>query len=123
MLLPNISAMKKWVNNFFPGSKNQSQDFLQLARQSDGTVLGWIDETGTPRNRSFHGFAKCDRTLRRDRLQHIFADAVRFILNHARLAQRHPHSVSNQHLKGEIYGTYSSKFYGNFQNAEVLASS
>lgn len=49
MLLPNISAMKKWVNNFFPGSNNQSQDFLQLVRQSDGTILGWIDERGIAR--------------------------------------------------------------------------
>jgi hypothetical protein len=49
MQLPNIAAMYLWVNNFMSGSKAQSQDFLQLARQSDGTVLGWIDETGTPR--------------------------------------------------------------------------
>jgi hypothetical protein len=46
--LPNVAAMFKWVNNFFPGAPTASQDFLQLIRQSDGTILGWIDETGTP---------------------------------------------------------------------------
>ncbi len=49
MLLPNISSLFKWVNNFMPGAKGGSEDFLQCIRQSDGTVLGWIDETGTPR--------------------------------------------------------------------------
>ncbi len=49
MLLPNIASMFQWVNNFFQGGPNTSQDFLQLKRQSDGTILGWIDETGTPR--------------------------------------------------------------------------
>lgn len=41
--------MFKWINNFFPDAPNTSQDFVQLIRQSDGTILGWIDETGTPR--------------------------------------------------------------------------
>jgi hypothetical protein len=49
MLVPNITTMFKWVNTFFSGVKNQSQDYLQIARASDGTVIGWIDETGTPR--------------------------------------------------------------------------
>jgi hypothetical protein len=49
MIFPNISALKKLVNNFFPGAPNTTQDFLQLSRASDGTILGWIDETGTPR--------------------------------------------------------------------------
>jgi hypothetical protein len=49
MLVPNITSMYRWVNTFFSGVKNQSQDFLQLSRASDGTILGWIDETGTPR--------------------------------------------------------------------------
>lgn len=49
MQLPNISAMFKWVNNFFPGAKGGSQDFLQLIRESDGTILGWIDENGIPK--------------------------------------------------------------------------
>jgi hypothetical protein len=49
LLLPNISSLFKWANNFFPGSKNQSQDFLQCVRQSDGEILGWIDENGIPR--------------------------------------------------------------------------
>lgn len=49
MLFPNIATMKKWVNNFMPGAPNTTQDFLQLVRASDGTVLGWIDETGTLR--------------------------------------------------------------------------
>jgi hypothetical protein len=46
MLLPNISAMYRWLNNFMPGTKSTSQDFLQLVRASDGTILGWIDENG-----------------------------------------------------------------------------
>jgi len=46
MLLPNISAMYRWANNFFPSTKTTSQDFLQLVRASDGTILGWIDEAG-----------------------------------------------------------------------------
>jgi len=50
MLLPNISSLFKWVNPFTPAAgPTTSQDFLQCIRQSDGTVLGWIDETGTPR--------------------------------------------------------------------------
>jgi hypothetical protein len=49
MLLPNISSLFKWINPFYPGVKNGSSDFLQLSRASDGTILGWIDETGTPR--------------------------------------------------------------------------
>lgn len=49
MIFPNIATMKKWVNNFMPGAPNTTQDFLQLVRASDGTVLGWIDETGTLR--------------------------------------------------------------------------
>jgi hypothetical protein len=46
MIFPNISALKKLVNNFFPGAPNTTQDFLQLIRASDGTILGWIDEAG-----------------------------------------------------------------------------
>jgi hypothetical protein len=46
MLVPNITSMYRWVNTFFSGVKNQSQDFLQLVRASDGTILGWIDEAG-----------------------------------------------------------------------------
>ena len=46
MLLPNVAAMKKWVNNFFPAASSGSQDYLQLVRASDGTILGWIDENG-----------------------------------------------------------------------------
>ena len=49
MLLPNISSLKKLVNNFFPGGPGGSEDFVQLIRQSDGTVLGWVDEGGVPR--------------------------------------------------------------------------
>lgn len=49
MNFPNVSAMFKWVNNFFPGARTASQDFLQLIRQSDGAILGWIDETGAGR--------------------------------------------------------------------------
>jgi hypothetical protein len=49
MLLPNISTMYKWVNDFFSAAPSTSQDFLQLVRASDGTILGWIDETGTLR--------------------------------------------------------------------------
>jgi len=49
MQFPNIAAMSKWVNNFFPGAPTGSQDFLQIARQSDGTIFGWIDENGFPK--------------------------------------------------------------------------
>jgi hypothetical protein len=49
MIFPNISSLFRWVNNYQPGAPNTSRDFLQLIRQSDGTVLGFIDETGTPR--------------------------------------------------------------------------
>ncbi len=49
MINPNAAAMFKWNNNFAPGAPSGSQDFLQLVRQSDGTILGFIDETGTPR--------------------------------------------------------------------------
>ena len=46
MLLPNISSLFKWVNPFYPGvKKNGSEDFLQLVRASDGTIL----ETGRAR--------------------------------------------------------------------------
>ncbi len=48
-LIPNVAAMFKWVNSFFPGAKGGSQDFLQISRQSDGDILGWIDENGVPR--------------------------------------------------------------------------
>lgn len=49
MLFPNITAMFKWANNFFPGAPSASQDYLQVTRQSDGTILGWIDEGGVRR--------------------------------------------------------------------------
>ena len=49
MLLPNVASMFKWVNDYFPGAPSGSQDFLQLIEESSGTVLGWIDETGTLR--------------------------------------------------------------------------
>jgi hypothetical protein len=52
VLLPNVSSMYKWVNDFFAGAGAQSggsQDFLQCIRASDGKILGWIDETGTLR--------------------------------------------------------------------------
>jgi hypothetical protein len=45
---PNAAAMFKWTNNFAPGAPNESQDFLQLIRQSDGAVLGYIDPSGVP---------------------------------------------------------------------------
>jgi hypothetical protein len=48
-LIPNVAAMFKWVNSFFPAAKGGSQDFVQLIRESDGEVLGWIDESGTLR--------------------------------------------------------------------------
>ena len=42
--------MYRWVNNFFTELRSGgSQDFLQLERQSDGAILGWIDEDGIPR--------------------------------------------------------------------------
>src|SRR5208282_6511104 len=46
MLTPNISWMYKWLNNFFPGVHGESQDYLQVGRASDGTIVGWIDEEG-----------------------------------------------------------------------------
>ncbi len=46
MRSPNISSMYRWVNTFFSELPGGSQDFLQLARASDGEVLGWIDEAG-----------------------------------------------------------------------------
>jgi hypothetical protein len=49
MLNPNAAAMFKWNNNFAPSAPSGSQDFLQLVTQSDGTILGLIDETGVPR--------------------------------------------------------------------------
>ena len=48
MLTPNVSTMYKWLNNFFPGVKGESQDYLQIGRESDGTIVGWIDENGFP---------------------------------------------------------------------------
>lgn len=48
MLIPNVSTMYKWLNNFFPGVQGESQDYLQIGRQSDGTIVGWIDEEGRP---------------------------------------------------------------------------
>lgn len=48
MINPNAAAMFKWSNNFAPGVPNGSQDFLQLIRQSDGAVLGYIDPNGVP---------------------------------------------------------------------------
>jgi hypothetical protein len=49
MLLPNVSSMYRWVNSLFAGAPGGSQDFLQLVRESDGKLLGWIDEGGVPR--------------------------------------------------------------------------
>jgi hypothetical protein len=49
MLLPNVSSLFKWTNNFSPAAPAGSEDFLQLIRYSDGKLLGWIDENGTPR--------------------------------------------------------------------------
>jgi hypothetical protein len=46
---PNAAAMFKWTNNFASGAPNESQDFLQLIRQSDGAILGYIDPSGVPR--------------------------------------------------------------------------
>lgn len=46
MQVPNITSMYRWVNTFFSSVNNQSQDFLQIVRASDGTILGWIDEAG-----------------------------------------------------------------------------
>jgi hypothetical protein len=43
---PNISSLKKLVNNYFPAAPNTSEDYLQLIEQSSGNVIGWIDEAG-----------------------------------------------------------------------------
>jgi hypothetical protein len=48
-LIPTVGAMYRWVNNFFAAAKGSSQDFLQISRQSDGDILGWIDSDGIPR--------------------------------------------------------------------------
>jgi hypothetical protein len=49
MLLPNVSSLFEWTNNFSPAAPAGSEDFLQLIRYSDGKILKFIDETGTPR--------------------------------------------------------------------------
>lgn len=46
MIKPNIAWMYQWLNNFFPGINGESQDYLQIGRASDGTIVGWIDEEG-----------------------------------------------------------------------------
>lgn len=48
MSFPNISSMYEWLNNFFPAVSGGSRDYLHLKRQSDGAILGWIDENGVP---------------------------------------------------------------------------
>jgi hypothetical protein len=48
MIFPNISALKKLINNYFPGAPNTTQDYLQLIEQSSGRVVGWVDERGLP---------------------------------------------------------------------------
>jgi len=49
MLFPNVSALKKLVNNFFSAAPGDSQDYLQIIRYSDGAIIGWVDEAGIPR--------------------------------------------------------------------------
>ena len=48
MLTPNVTAAMTWTNPLYGAQNSGNEDYLWV-KNSVGTIIGWIDETGTPR--------------------------------------------------------------------------